>query len=302
VVLSDLTGLSPAVETRLTNWVRAGGRALISAGTTAAQQRRIPLFDAAILGSHDYTRDDIRFASVASVDEAYAPAGTLAGWQGIKVFYVTRVEAPQAEVGLRLADQTPLLLEKTLGKGRVVLLSTGLDRLTTDLPLHPQFVAFVDRLASYLSGRGSRVSALNVGDSVDLRPDPALPGSADVVAPDGTHPLDLRQAAQVRTWPLPAAGFYAHTLVDLRHDLVAANVSRLESDLTAASPDTLKLWQAASDRSAAASSAPVTGAPPLVRDESVHNLWWYAMWLLLVAAVAESLVASRYLNTLRETA
>ncbi|MGC1456713.1 MAG: BatA domain-containing protein [Steroidobacteraceae bacterium] len=301
IVLSDIAGLPPAAETRVAGWVKAGGRALLSAGTAAAQQRRIPVFDAAILGSHDYTRDDIRFASVAAVDEAYAPAGALSGWQGIKVFYVTRVDAPQAEVGLRLADQTPLLLERTLGKGRVVLLSTGFDRLTTDLPLHPQFVAFVDRLASYLSGRGSRVSALSVGDSVDLRPDPTLQGSADVLAPDGTHPLDLRQAAQVRTWPLPAAGFYAITLADSRHDLVAANVSRLESDLSAASPDTLKLWQASSDPSPAASSAPVPGAPPVVRDESVHNLWWYAMWLLLVAVVAESLVASRYLNTLRET-
>src|SRR5580698_3813851 len=126
IVLSDIAGLPPAVEARVADWVKAGGRALLTAGTAAAQQRRIPLFDAPILGSHDYTRDDIRFASVAAVDEAYAPAGALAGWQGIKVFYVTRVDAPQAEVGLRLADQTPLLLEKTLGKGRVVLLSTGL--------------------------------------------------------------------------------------------------------------------------------------------------------------------------------
>jgi hypothetical protein len=302
LVLSDIAGLPPALEARVASWVKSGGRVLLSAGTAAAQQRRIPVFDAPIVGSHDYTRDDIRFASVAAVDEAYAPAGALAGWQGIKIFYVTRVDAPQAEVGLRLADQTPLLLEKPLGKGRVVLLSTGFDRLTTDLPLHPQFVAFVDRLANYLSGRGSRVSALSVGDSVDLRPDPAIRGSADVLAPDGTHPLDLRQASQVRTWPLPAAGFYALTLADSRHDLVAANISRLESDLTAASPDTLKLWQASTDSSApAASTAAVTGAPPMVRDESIHNLWWYAMWLLLVAVIAESLVASRYLNTLRES-
>ena len=123
-----------------------------------------------------------------------------------------------------------------------------------------------------------------------------------MLAPDGTYPLDLRQAAQVKTWPLPAAGFYALTLADSRHDLVAANVSRLESDLTAASPDTLKLWQASNERSAAApSTTPVTAAPPMVRDESVHNLWWYAMCLLLVAVVAESLVASRYLNTVRES-
>jgi hypothetical protein len=303
--LSDIAGLPPAVEARVAAWVKAGGRALLSAGTAAAQQRRIPVFDAPISGSHDFTRDDIRFAAVAAVDEAYAPAGPLAGWQGVKVFYVTRVDAPQAEVGLRLADQTPLLLEKSLGKGRVLLFATGFDRLTTDLPLHPQFVAFVDRLASYLSGRGSRVSAANVGDSIDLRPDPEVRGSADVLAPDGTHPLDLRQAEQVRTWPLPAAGFYALTLADSRHDLVAANISRLESDLAPASPDKLKLWQATND---AQGSAPGVGGASLIAPvagtgaESVHNLWWYAMCLLLVAVVAESLVASRYLNTLRDRA
>jgi Aerotolerance regulator N-terminal len=304
IVLSDVAGLSPAVEARLTAWVQAGGRVLLSAGTAAAQQRRLPVFDAPIVGSHDFTRDDSRFASVASVDEAYAPAGTLAGWLGIKVFYVTRVEAPQAQVALRLADQTPLLLEKPLGKGRVLLFASGFDRLTTDLPLHPQFVAFVDRLASYLSGRASRVSALSVGDSVELRPDPGVRGSADVLAPDGTHPLDLREAARVRSWALPAAGFYALTLADSRHDLVAANVSRLESDLAQASTDKLKLWQGTNEGSSAPPGAATTAVPEAaatVREESVHNLWWYAMCLLLVAVIAESLLASRYLNTLRES-
>ena len=50
IVLSDVAGLSPAVEARVAAWVKAGGRALISAGTAAAQQRRIPVFDAPILG------------------------------------------------------------------------------------------------------------------------------------------------------------------------------------------------------------------------------------------------------------
>jgi len=302
VVLSDLAGLTPAVEARVADWVKGGGRLLISAGTAAAQQRRVPVFDARIVGAHDYTRDDVRFAAIAAVDDSYAPAGTLAGWQGIRIFYVTRVEAPQALAGLRLADQTPLLLEKPLGKGRVLLFTSGFDRLTTDLPLHPQFVAFVDRLANYLSGRVLRGSALSVGDSVDLRPDPAVHGSADVLAPDGTHPLDLEQARQVRTWALPAAGFYSLTFADSRHDLVAANISRLESDLTQASDDKLKLWQAASQPPAEATgrTAAPTPAAAIAGEESVHDLWWYAMCLLLVAVVTESLVSSRYLNTLRE--
>jgi hypothetical protein len=298
VVLSDVAGLSPASEARLSAWVKSGGRLLLSAGTTAAQQRRIPVFDVPVLGAHDYTRDDVRFTSVAAVDEAYAPAGALAGWQGVRVFYAIRVAAPQAQVGLRLADQTPLLLDRPLGQGRVLLFTTGFDRLTSDLPLQPQFVAFVDRLATYLGARGVRSSAASVGDGVDLRPDPAMRGSADVLAPDGTHPLSIDQAQQVRTWSLPAAGFYTLRLADGRPDLVAANVSRLESDLAPAGEDKLRLWQAASAVFPVA--VPGTNSVPVAAD-SVQPLWWYAMCLLLAAMVAESLVASRYLDTPRES-
>jgi hypothetical protein len=42
-------------------------------------------------------------------------------------------------------------------------------------------------------------------------------------------------------------------------------------------------------------------APTVASEESLHNLWWYAMCLLLVAVIAESVLASRYLNTLRES-
>ncbi len=80
---------------------------------------------------------------------------------------------------------------------------------------------------------------------------------------------------------------------------VAANISRLESDLAPASSEKLKLWQAASE-TGPAGPAPVTGVA-IATEESIHNLWWYAMCLLLVAVVAESLAASRYLNIQRES-
>ena len=35
---------------------------------------------------------------------------------------------------------------------------------------------------------------------------------------------------------------------------------------------------------------------------TAHSVWWYVMLLVLVAAVAESIVASRYLGTQREEA
>ena len=39
-----------------------------------------------------------------------------------------------------------------IGGGHVLLLTSGLENLTNDLPLHPVFVAFVDKAARYLSG------------------------------------------------------------------------------------------------------------------------------------------------------
>ena len=38
----------------------------------------------------------------------------------------------------RLTDGTPLLLEKQIGEGHVLLFTSGLENLTNDLPLHPR--------------------------------------------------------------------------------------------------------------------------------------------------------------------
>ena len=113
----------------------------------------------------------------------------------------------------------------------------------------------------------------------------------------------MRQAEQVRSWPLPAAGFYALTLADSRHDLVAANISRLESDLDARKgPTSLSSGRPRTDNQRRPGArCEQRGTVAATREESIHNLWWYAMCLLLVAVVTESLVASRYLNTLRDS-
>ena len=61
------------------------------------------------------------------------------GWAGVKFFYALDVDpgtgADAARVVVRLSDQTPLLLDKRIGEGRVVLLTSGLDNLTNDFPV-----------------------------------------------------------------------------------------------------------------------------------------------------------------------
>jgi hypothetical protein len=77
--------------------------------------------------------------------------------------------------------------------------------------------------------------------------------------------------------------------------LIGVNPDRRESNLEPISPDLLALW-------GKRSATQATPSAPEPEKNSAHSIWWYVMLLVLVAAVAESIVASRYLGTQREEA
>ena len=110
---------------------------------------------------------------VGSSDSSYPAVAKAEGWPGVKFFYALDVdpgEGPDAaRVIVRLGDQTPLLLEKRIGEGRVVLLTSGLDNLTNDFPLHPAFVPFIEQTARYLAGSERQGGARTVDAYLDLR-------------------------------------------------------------------------------------------------------------------------------------
>ncbi len=61
------------------------------------------------------------------------------------------------------------MLEKRIGEGRVVLLTSGLDNLTNDFPLHPAFVPFIEQTARYLAGSERQGGARTVDAYLELR-------------------------------------------------------------------------------------------------------------------------------------
>jgi hypothetical protein len=91
------------------------------------------------------------------------------GWPGVKFFYALDVDPGDARVIVRLGDQTPLLLEKRIGEGRVVLFTSGLDNLTNDFPLQPAFVPFIEQTARYLGGSERQGGARLVDAYLELR-------------------------------------------------------------------------------------------------------------------------------------
>jgi hypothetical protein len=294
VVLSDAMALPSIFEIALLRYVHGGGSVLIAAGTSAAHHARIPIYGGSSSDPHFYTRDG--YATVGQTDLTHSVMNE-SGWADVKVYYAAGVDATQARVIVRLNDSTPLLLEKQIGEGHVLLFTSGLDNLTNDFPLRPAFVPFVDRTARYLSGNDNSESSRLVDSFVPLRTSAAGNPSAgvEILDPDGRRALSLAEAAAAQSFQLTRAGFYHIRFANGKDTVFAVNPDRRESNLEPIPQDLLQLW----GKNPGAASA---SAGYVEERNTAHSIWWYVMLLVLVAAVAESIVASRYLGTEREEA
>lgn len=307
LVLSDVAAVPSIFEHSLAQYVAKGGSVLIALGTHAGRRAQIPLWGADVKDVRDYARTSLAgtvgqvdFTHPALVQEQVGHDN--GGWAAVKVFYLAVVDPGQARVVGRLADGTLLLLDKQLGEGHELLFTSGFDNLTNDLPLHPVFVAFVDRMARYLSG-SERLSGSKLVDSfVQLRSAAEPVGTVanvEVVDPEGRRPLSLAEARTAQTFRLSRAGFYQIRFANGRDAVIGVNPDRRESNLEPLAPDVLKLWSGNSNGYAPAQTANAAIGEAKYRNRS---LWWWVMLLALVAALVETSVASRYMGTQREEA
>jgi hypothetical protein len=297
VVLSDVNSVPSLLENSLTEYVRSGGSVLIATGTSAGGRSTIPIFGAHIIETRDYSRVPDRYMAAGSSDSSYPGVAKADGWTGVKFFYALNVDAGDARVIVRLGDQTPLLLEKRLGEGRVMLLTSGLDNLTNDFPLHPAFVPFIEQTARYLAGSERQGGARPVDAYLELRNAKEQGQGVEVTDPEGKRPLTLGEAASAQSFQLTEAGYYQLRLANGRQNEVGVNADPKESNLDVIPADVLALWRGQGGQSAQEASAAGAALP---RNKTPETIWWYVMLLVLAFAVAESVLASRYLGTQRE--
>jgi hypothetical protein len=95
-------------------------------------------------------------------------------------------DAPGRSVVLRFENGAPALVAAEVGRGRVLLLTTTVDREWTDLPIRPGFLPLVQEAARYLAGApGSEsVASLTVGQRREITLG-AEDRRVEVVAPAG---------------------------------------------------------------------------------------------------------------------
>lgn len=157
-----------------------------------------------------------------------------------------RAESQNGAVLLTLANGDPFLIEKKIGAGRVLLITTAADRDWSDLPLKTAYVPLVQSMARYLSRTeaGQFDSGIAVGESKSFSLGAENAGrKIAIVKPDGkSREIDLtpqgeRAAATFRENDL--SGIYRASLPSLpaasaeSPGLYAVNPPFLESRLKA---------------------------------------------------------------------
>lgn len=297
VVISDVLGLPNTFENSLVSYVRNGGSVLVAAGTNAASRNRIPVTGDAVSASQNYSRNGQHFLAVGDTDPTYPAIEKAERWSGVKFYFAVRVDPGDARVVAKLTDQTPILIEKKMGNGRVLLLASGLDNLTNDFPLHPDFVPFVEQTARYLSGTEDRGSSRVVDSFLELRTAKEQSVGVEITDPDGHRPLTLKESASAESYQLTRAGFYELRIANGRQDLIAVNPDAQESDLDVIPSDVLSLWRGTPGEKPQQAAA---GAVTETNEVRPYGLWWWVVALALLIGLAESLLSSQYLGLRRE--
>jgi hypothetical protein len=122
----------------------------------------------------------------------FAAWGATGVLTSVEIHRYWSVEAGDAGVIARYTDHRhrPALLEKTVGKGRVLLMTTSVDRKWNDLPVARwAFVALADQIMRYVSSSSQAVFNYTAGDDVMLAIDPAQRIPAYLLSKPGLQQL-----------------------------------------------------------------------------------------------------------------
>jgi Aerotolerance regulator N-terminal/von Willebrand factor type A domain len=294
VVLNDLSTVPANLESSLEHYANAGGSVLVSVGPGSAVLPRVPVLDEAIQTSSYAGREGDRFLTVTDLDAGHPALRSVDRFNGVKFYQAIHVSAAKSRVLAKLNDQTPLVLERAMGEGKVLAFTSTFDNVLNDLPIHASWVPFVAQTALYLGGGGAEQPVnLPVDSYVELRTGDSQGAAAEVLDPDGKRLLSLEEAVKARNFALDREGFFEIKTAAGRRSLVAAHADRRESDLTPISPETLDLWKGTGSLDSSPGGGP--GGATDAADKP-WGLWPYILLLLLGVAVAESVVADGFLR------
>ena len=289
IILTDAGVVGPPNAELLTSYVSGGGEVLAAHGPRASSLSAVPITGHA-LESGSQTLDASQSVSISGVDSTHPALRGLDRLRSGKYSrYVGIVPGADDTVLLELDTGAPLLVERRIGDGRVLVYTSTLDRTWNDLPVQPVFVPLLAGLANYMLGGGGFSSEAALGSTLSVR---ALGmEGGQIFDPDGARALGF--GGGTSDVVLERAGFY-EAVGGGRTEVVAVNPDPRESDLTPVDDSALARWQglgfAADGRVDIETDAGEAVAVPF-------GAW--LLWVLVAALLMESLVGNWHLRVRR---
>lgn len=210
-----------------------------------------------------------------------------------KYFKLKLSEDTSARTVLALANGDPLVVEESIGHGRVVLVATSAESAWSALPVWPSFVPLVQEIATWCAGGRLEQRNLLAGETLEeVVPGAAGDATATVRTPDerdrnvrleesgGRATLSFTDTSQSGLYTVRFGG------ADGRDETFAVNVDTTESDLDAIDAEELRseVWPGVSFvHQTSWKDATAGGAGVPIRSQSRLHLWllYGAVGLLL---------------------
>lgn len=290
VVVADSSVLSTAAAERIKEYVTSGGALLATLGVGATSEQGEPLSGLRIR--------EVRSTpgSVGFVEASHPALRDANDWHSVRFFRHAWLEpGPEDRVLIALDDGSPLLLERSVGSGRMLLLTAPLDRDWNDLAIHPLFVRFISEVARYLTGQDALAASARVGTAVMTGLTAASGGQ--IFDPQGQRVLNLADTANADRLIPEQTGFYeVRSGQGVRW--IAVNVDARESDLSRMPPESLRRWEGLRTQGPATPAGAQSAAAS--KPEQPRSLGYLLLLLAALLVLAEFIMGNHYLSVRRE--
>lgn len=200
LIFCNVPVISDAILPKLIDYLRRGGGLLFFLGDHVQMddynlklfRSSPPILPARITGKRNFPEPEAE--RIEKVDTSHPALQGLAdqlikeSLRSTRIKAYFRAEMPDPSTLLTLANGDPLLIEKKLGSGRVLLFTSAADRDWSDLPVKTAYLPLVQSLLSYLSGgkRGMIDVGIEVGNPKSFSFTPSHVGkSLRIIKPDG---------------------------------------------------------------------------------------------------------------------
>ena len=291
IVIEDIGAINASLASGISEYVSAGGAVLAASGESSLGLATVPVLG---LDVGNISLNIEGSNPVTMIDNSHPALADASGWGTVNVRALPIDITNEDRILVAQAASQPVLIERAIGRGRFMLLTTTLDNTLSDLPVRPVFVSFMAEAARYLSNENLLVKE-QVAESF-LQLSLAGGASGQVYDPDGESLLSLSATTQAQDIALNKTGYYqVFTLGG--EVLVAVNPDRRESDLTIMDAQVLQNWQnVVAGTTSSVEQALNSQTEIATEDAEEREIWRIFLVLLAIIVLVESILGNQHLR------